>query len=382
MKIIIPNQTQDNENRVAIDPSAVKKLIALGCDVVIAADAGAKTYYPDQAYIDQGATVATGEAFAKAWAEADILITLHMPEPEQLKQIRSGAILMGMLAPLSHHDQMRQLLDGHVTVFSMEFVPRISRAQAMDVLSSQANIGGYMAVIRGTQSCPKMMPMMITAAGTIAPSKVFILGAGVAGLQAIATAKRLGAVVEAYDVRPEVEEQVKSLGGRFVKLPTTRDDASAAGGYAKEQTDEDRQKQIELMTKHVAGADIVITTAALFGKAPPLLIPNDMLAQMAPGSVVVDMAADPTVGRGNCEATQPGSVIVTDHGITIDGTLNLPGLAPVHSSQMYANNMLAFLREIIKEKTITLNLEDDVQRGACIAHDGELTNELVKNALA
>jgi len=381
MKLVIPNELHDDETRVAMDPPTVKKLIELGFTVTVESGLGVASHHSDAVYTDQGATVAESDDFETAWGEADLICQLHAPGDDRAGRIKSGAILLGMMQPLGHLDLMTKLAEQKVTVLSAEFIPRISRAQAMDVLSSQANIGGYMAVLLAARACPKIFPMMITAAGTIAPSRVFILGAGVAGLQAIATAKRLGAVVEAYDVRPEVEEQVKSLGGRFVKLPTAKQDSTATGGYAKQQTDEERQKQIELMTKHVAGADAVVTTAAVFGKAPPMLIPKDMVDQMRAGSVIVDIAANPEAGRGNCELTKPGEVYVTDNGVIIDGTTNLPGLAPIHSSQMYANNMLAFIREIVNEGAIQLDLEDEIQKGACIVHDGEVRNALVKDAL-
>jgi len=236
-------------------------------------------------------------------------------------------------------------------------------------------------VLLAASELGKIFPMMMTAAGSLAPAKVLIIGAGVAGLQAIATAKRLGAVVEAYDIRPVVEEQVKSLGARFVKLAMKSEDAQTAGGYAKEQTDEDRQRQAELMAKHVIGADCVITTAALFGKAPPMLIPADVVKKMKPGAVLIDIAADVDAGRGNCEATQPGRIITTDNGVIIDGTLNLPSMLSVDASQAYANNMFAFLEEIIEGGQVLLDLEDEVQRGAVITHGGEVVNELVKSAL-
>ena len=291
------------------------------------------------------------------------------------------SVVVGMLAPLKQVEAAKALAARNITAFSLEFIPRISRAQAMDVLSSQANIGGYEAVIRAAAACPKMFPMMITAAGTIAPSKVFVIGAGVAGLQAIATAKRLGAVVEAYDIRPAVKEQIQSLGARFVELPLTRADAQTEGGYAREQTDEDRQKQVELMTRHVIGADCVITTAAVFGKPPPLLIPDPVVQQMRPGSVLMDLAADPDAGRGNCEATRPGQQYTTPNGVLIDGTLNLPALKPVHASQAYANNMLAFLKELILDGQLKIDLEDQVQGGAAITHGGKVVNEMVEKAL-
>lgn len=381
MKIVVPNQTGPDEGRVAIDPAVTKKLIGLGLNVVVESGAGQPAQFADAAFTEAGAAIASGDAFASAWAEADIVLTLVAPTSEQAGRLKAGAVLVGMLTPLANVQLIAQLAQAGVTSFSMEFIPRISRAQPMDVLSSQANLAGYIAVIIAARTCPKVFPMMMTAAGTIAPSRVFILGAGVAGLQAIATAKRLGSIVEAYDVRPEVEEQVQSLGGRFVKLPTTRKEAGAAGGYAREQTDEDRRKQVELMTKHVVAADAVISTAAVFGKAPPMLIPADMVRQMRTGSVIVDIAADRRAKRGNCELTRPGETYTTDNGVIIDGTINLPRLVPVHASQMYANNMLAFLKEIIKDGGLKFDFEDEIQKGACMSHDGQVRNEMVRKAM-
>ncbi|MEX1016738.1 MAG: Re/Si-specific NAD(P)(+) transhydrogenase subunit alpha [Phycisphaeraceae bacterium] len=380
MKIAIPNQTDDNETRVALVPQVVKRLVDAGVSVVVEADAGRRAAALDADYRQAGATVVAsdGDAPAGIWAEADAVLTVRPPSVAQVSVMKAGAMLAGVLAPLVHADLVRTLAERGVTSFAMEFVPRISRAQSMDVLSSQANIGGYKAVVMAAERAPKMFPMMITAAGTIAPARVFILGAGVAGLQAIATAKRLGAVVEAFDVRPATKEQVQSLGGRFVELPLQTADAETTGGYAKEQSDEQRKQQAELMAKHVTGADAVIATAAVFGKAPPMLIPADVVKQMRPGSVIVDLAADPAHGRGNCESTRPGEQYTTDNDVTIVGTLNLPALVPVHASQVYANNMHAFLKELLKEGELTLNLDDEIQKGACITHAGEVRNAMVK----
>jgi len=377
MKLTVPNQTDRGEPRAAVDPPVVKKLVDMGLTVAIESGAGSGSHHTDDEYRAAGAEI-VGEEIG--WT-GDIILCLHPPTASQAEKISSGAILVGTLAPMANLDIIRKLADRNVTAFAMEFVPRISRAQAMDMLSSQANIGGYVAVIRGVNHCSKMFPMLMTAAGTISPSKVFVIGAGVAGLQAIATAKRLGAQVEAYDVRPVVKEQVQSLGARFVELPTSKQDAETKGGYAKEQTDEERRKQAELMAKHVIAADVVITTAAIFGKAPPLLIPNDVVAKLKPGAVIIDMAADHKVGRGNCEATQPDKVITTESGAVIDGTTNLSGLVPIHATQMAANNFLAFLKEIIADKKIALRLDDEIQKGALMTHEGKVVNEMVSKAM-
>ena len=385
MKITVIGPAAD-ETRVALVGQAVKKLIGLGAEVSIASGAGLGAGLDDAEYQKAGAAISNAN---DAISQADVVVTIAPPSPQQIGAMRRGAILVGMLAPLKNIDVVKALAARGVTSFSMEFVPRISRAQSMDVLSSQANIAGYKAVLLAADACPKVFPMMMTAAGTLAPARVLVIGAGVAGLQAIATAKRLGAIVEAYDVRAVVKEQVLSLGARFVELPVPAENAETKGGYAKEQTDEQRQKQIELMAKHVIANDAVITTAAVFGKAPPLLIPNDLVARMRCGAVIVDMAADPDVGRGNCQATQPGKRITTENGVVIDGTLNLPALLPVHASQAYSSNMVAFLSELIaapqkdsgQPAQIKLNFDDEIQKGAVITHNGQVVNELVRQAI-
>lgn len=383
MKLAVPKQTDQDETRVALTAQAVKKLVGMGVQVVVESDAGLAAHIDDEAYKKAGASVVhrDGEATKQVWAEADVVAVINPPSESQAAAMKSGSMLVGMLAPLANEALIRKLSENKVTAVSLEFIPRISRAQAMDVLSSQANIGGYKAVLLAADKCPKMFPMMITAAGTIAPAKVFVIGVGVAGLQAIATAKRLGAIVEAYDVRAVTKEQVLSLGARFVELPTAAQDDAATGGYAKEQTDEERQKQAELMAKHVTGADVVITTAAIFGKAPPLLVPADVVKDMREGAILVDMAADKAVGRGNCELTRPGEVTVTDNDVTIIGTLNLPGLVPGDASSVYANNVLNFLKEVMEDGQIKIDLTDEIQKGAVITHDGLLVNEMVKEKL-
>jgi len=383
MKLAVPKQTEHDETRVALTASAVKKLVGLGVQVVVESGAGEAAHMHDEAYQKAGATIVPrdGEAPPGIWAEADIVAVVNPPLNSQASLMKPGSMLVGMLAPLQNTGLVRTLCDHKVTAISLEFIPRISRAQAMDVLSSQANIGGYKAVLLAADKCPKMFPMMITAAGTIAPAKVFVIGAGVAGLQAIATAKRLGAVVEAYDVRAVTKEQVKSLGARFVELPTAAQDDAATGGYAKEQTEEERKQQAELMAKHVTGADVVITTAALFGKAPPLLIPADVVKDMKRGAILVDMAADRTAGRGNCEMTRPGETVTTDNDVTLIGTLNLPGLVPGDASNVYANNVLNLLKELLDGDKLKIDLTDELQKGAVITHDGLLVNEMVKQAM-
>ncbi len=396
MKIGVPNETRDGETRVALVPAVVKKLASDQVQVMVEAGAGHRAGAPDKEYEEVGATIvpsaqaepaSTGSVTANLWGQADVILTVTPPTVEQVREMKRGAMLIGSLAPLAHPELVGALREAGVTALATEFIPRISRAQAMDTLSSQANIAGYKAVILGADHCAKMFPMMITAAGTLRPARVFVLGAGVAGLQAIATAKRLGAIVEAYDVRPATKEQVQSLEARFVELPAEQksegdQQAETAGGYAKEQSAEQQKKQAALMAKHVTGADVVICTAAVFGKAPPLLVPGDVAKQMHPGTVLVDMAAAPEHGRGNCELTKPGEVITTDHGAAIVGLLNLPARVPNHASLAYANNMQALLKTLIEEGQIKLDLEDQVHAGACIVHDGEVRNEMVKEAVS
>ena len=367
---------------MALTPAVVKKLVAKKVEVLVESGAGLGAHQSDGDYAAAGAQLVPAADAGRLWSDADVVVTIRPPAPSQVACMRNGALLVGSLAPLKHKDIIRAALERRVTVFAMEFIPRTTRAQSMDVLSSQANMAGYKAVLLAANYSPRMFPMMITAAGTISPAKVFVIGAGVAGLQAIATAKRLGAVVEAFDVRAVVEEQVKSLGARFVKLPLPAGDAQAAGGYARELTDDERRQQQALMSKHVIGADAVIATAAVFGKAPPLLIPSDVVKQMRAGSVLIDLAADADAGRGNCEATRPGAVITTESGAVIVGTLNLPSTLSIDASQAYANNLLAFLSEFVRDGNLQLNLEDEIQKGALIAHGGEVKNELMRKALA
>lgn len=380
MQIRVPNQVSGPERRVALIPAAVKKVTSLGAQVVVESGAGLASGHDDDAYREAGAQVESDAAKVWSASAGDVVLIVQPPTAAQARAMARGSVLLGSLSPMQNLDLIRSLAGGGVTVFSAEFIPRISRAQPHDVLSSQANLAGYEAVILAAAACPKIFPMLMTAAGTVAPSRVFVLGAGVAGLQAIATARRLGAVVEAYDVRPVVKEQVQSLGARFVELPMTQTDAQTAGGYAKEQTDEDRRQQAELMAKHVTSADAVIATAAIFGKSPPMLIPRAVVEKMQRGSVIVDMAADPASGRGNCEATKPGEDYTTANGVRVIGLLNLPSRVPVHASQVLAANFHAFLKEIVVKGELKLNLEDEIQKGALIAHDGRIVNEMVAKA--
>lgn len=394
MLLFAPRQPQPAETRTPLTPAIVKKLVAQGMDVTLEPGLGEASLLADQDFVDAGATLAG--AGHRAWEDADVVVTLNPPGTKGVTRMKTGAVLVGMLAPTVEHELVRTAVRQRVSMLSLEFIPRISRAQAMDVLSSQASLAGYKAVLLGANHCPKLLPMMITAAGTLAPARVFVIGVGVAGLQAIATAKRLGAVVEAYDVRPATKEQVLSLGARFVELSTSSADA-------KEQTDEERQQQAELMAKHVTGADIVITTAAVFGKAPPRLIPADVVTRMKPGTVIVDLAASEDHGAGNCELTRPGQTFTADAGVTIVGTTNLPGTLPVHASTALANNIYALLDTLIATTPVpgnsdedgggddapeepagprlALDLDDEIHMGALITHAGEIVDDLVRSII-
>lgn len=384
MKIHAVKQDQAGETRCVLTPSVIKKLIAPGIEVAVERGLGEASMISDDQFEQGGATLIDQQS---AWSDADVLITLNPPSPENIDKVKQGAVIIGMLSALTDRKLVEKLQTKGVTAFALELLPRISRAQSMDVLSSQANIGGYKAALLAAEHCPKMFPMMITAAGTLSPAKVFVLGAGVAGLQAIATAKRLGAIVEAFDVRAATKEQIQSLGARFVELPGAAQNDKATGGYAKQQTDEEQKQQAQLMAKHVTGADASICTAAVPGKAPPMLIPADVVAKCKPASVIVDLAASAEHGRGNCELTRPGQVYTTDNRVTIVGTMNLPGLLPVHASQVYANNIASFLGELIDtpkegDASLALKLEDELQQGCCVTHDGELVSPRVKDAYA
>lgn len=402
MLLAVPKQNRPGETRCPLTPAVAGKLVKQGVELALEAGAGHGSFFTDDAFAHAGVRVVPPDQWPDTWAKADIVVTLEPPMPDGVARLKPGCLLIGMLAPTVEHDLVRAAIEHNVSLASLEFIPRTSRAQAMDVLSSQANIAGYKSVLLGAEHCAKLFPMMMTAAGTLSPAKVFVIGAGVAGLQAIATAKRLGAVVEAFDVRAATKEQIQSLGARFVELQTGKQDDAATGGYAKEQTEEERRKQTELMARHVTAADVVVATAAVFGKAPPLLIPADVVEQMAPGSVIVDLAASPDHGRGNCELTRPGQVTRTDKPVTLVGTTNLPALVPTHASQAYANNIEALLKLIVTPApkpdqaqpnaqadssavptaTCALDFDDDILAGCVITHQGELRNDLVKQAMA
>ncbi len=381
MVIGVPKETFPGEKRIALVPSKIKDLKKLGCDIVVQSGAGELAGYPDQTYTDQGAKVVSdrGEVFK----QADIIFQIMGPGANPAKGsedyglMKEGQILVGQIEPLTAKDSIQELSKRKVTSFSLELLPRITRAQSMDVLSSMANIAGYKAVIWAADHLPRVLPMMTTPAGTLIAAKVFIVGVGVAGLQAIATAKRLGAVVQAYDVRPAVKEQVMSLGAKFVEMELDASQSEDKGGYAKEMGDEFYKKQRELMTKVVAESDIVITTASIPGKKAPILVTTQMVDGMKPGSVIVDLAAE---RGGNCESTKAGE-IVNHKGISILGPVNIASTVPYHTSQMFSSNLVSFVKSFIKDGKVELNMEDEVVRDTLVTKDGQVVNTRVKEAL-
>ncbi|MBW4694508.1 MAG: Re/Si-specific NAD(P)(+) transhydrogenase subunit alpha [Lyngbya sp. HA4199-MV5] len=379
MKIGVAKEIEMGERRVALIPDTVSRLVKQGIEVWIEAGAGEKAFFPDAAYAAAGATIVSDTA--QLWGEADILLKVSPPRERENGQhetdlLHEGATLISFLDPLGSPALIKRLADRKVTALSIELIPRTSRAQSMDALSSQAGVAGYKATLIAAAALPKFFPMLTTAAGTIPPAKVFVIGAGVAGLQAIATARRLGAVVEAFDIRPAVKEEVQSLGAKFVEVKL-EEETVAAGGYAKEVSEVAKQKTQAAIAEHVKLSDIVITTAQVPGRKAPQLVTADMLAQMKPGSVVVDMAAEQ---GGNCEGSEAGKDVVRN-GVTIIGPTNLPSTMPVHASQMYAKNLLTLVQYLIKDGALALNFEDDIISSTCVAHAGEVRNQRVRDLL-
>ncbi|HEX9268709.1 MAG TPA: Re/Si-specific NAD(P)(+) transhydrogenase subunit alpha [Candidatus Limnocylindria bacterium] len=373
MKIGVPRETTAGERRVALVPEAVAKLVKAGSEVMVESGAGAGASHDDDAYRAAGATVATDRAAALG---ADVVLKVQKPTPEEIGLLREGAALIGTLQPLTNPDLVRALVAKRTTSFSMDAIPRVTRAQPMDSLSSQSNIAGYKAVLLAANSLPKFFPMLTTAAGTVTPARVLVLGAGVAGLQAIATARRLGAVVEAFDTRPVVKEQVQSLGARFLEIELG-EQGEGAGGYAKELSEEAHRKEQELVAKHVKDADVVITTALVPGRRAPILVTADMVRSMRPGSVIVDLAAE--MG-GNCELTQPGRTAV-ENGVTIQGELNLPSALAFHASQLYARNVTALLAHLMKDGRLNLDFDDEITKGTTITHEGRIVHGPTQKAM-
>ncbi len=363
------------ETRVAMIPDTVRSLAPKGIDVVVQAGAGEGSSIHDDEYTAAGATVVPDAA--SVIERADIIARVQAPSQDEVRQLRQGQTLISLLAPLSNHDLVRSLADQGVTALAMDAVPRITRAQSMDALSAMSTIGGYKAVLLAANALPKFFPLLMTAAGTIAPAKVLVLGAGVAGLQAIATARRLGAVVEAYDVRPVVKEQVESLGAKFIEIDIGGDNLQTAGGYAREMTPDELRRQQEALNEHIARFDVVITTALVPGRPAPKMVPEVAVQKMRTGSVIVDLAAET---GGNCELTVPGEVVERE-GVTIIGLLNLPASLPVHASQMYARVVQNFLGLLIQDGAINLNLDDEIIRGMCITRDGEIIQEQTRKVM-
>jgi NAD(P) transhydrogenase subunit alpha len=366
VKVGIPKETAPGERRVALVPESVARLVSSALEVIVERGAGAASFHSDPAYEQAGARIAPNATGAY---EADVIAKVQRPLEDEVERLRAGQVLIGFLQPLTNAELVRALATKGVTAFAMEAIPRVTRAQAMDALSSQANIGGYKAVVLAAASLPKYLPMLTTAAGTIAPARVLVLGAGVAGLQAIATARRLGAIVEAFDTRAVVKEQVQSLGARFLEIELG-ESAEAAGGYAKELSEEAHRKEQELIARHAKDADIVITTAAIPGKRAPLLVTAEMVRSMRPGSVIVDLAAET---GGNCELTEPGSSVVK-HGVTIHGETNLPSTLAVHASQLYSRNVSSLLGLLVKDGKLSLDWNDEIVKGAAVTHDGKVVH--------
>ncbi len=370
MIIAIPKERRADEARVAATPESTKKLKTLGLDVVIETGAGARAHFSDADYQAAGATIATD---GTALRNADIVLKVRGPEAGEISQLKRGAVLVALLAPATERDTIAKLAEAGIDAFAMEYLPRISRAQAMDVLSSQANLAGYKAVIDAAAQFGRAMPMMMTAAGTIAPARVLVMGVGVAGLQAIATARRLGAIVSATDVRPATKEQVESLGGTFVAVIDDEfKNAQTAAGYAKEMSKEYQAKQAALIAETIKKQDIVITTALIPGRKAPVLVTEEMVKTMKPGSVIVDLAAEQ---GGNCPLTQANQV-TTVHGVTIMGHTNLPGALAVDASNLYARNLFNFVSLFVDKKTgeAKLNWDDEIIKGSGVTRDGKIVH--------
>ncbi len=372
MQIGVPVETAEGERRVALVPEMVRKLSGQGLEVVVQRGAGAGALIPDAQFEEAGAKLVDD---AGAVFGCEVVVKVAPPSSEETGRLRSGGVLIGFLQPLTNGDGVRAIAQSGVTSFALEAVPRISRAQSMDALSSQANIGGYRAVLIAAQELGRFFPMLMTAAGTIRPTTVLVLGAGVAGLQAIATARRLGAVVQGFDVRAAVKEQVESLGARFLEFDLGGD-LEGAGGYAKELTAEQQARQQELMAEAIGKVDVVITTALVPGRRAPILVTEEAVEKMKPGSVIVDLAGE---AGGNCELSEPGQTVIR-HDVKIAAPLNVPSTLAEHASQLYAHNIQALLGLMIEDGSLKLDFEDEVIAGACITRDGEIVHEGAKQA--
>ncbi len=374
MKVGTPRETAPDERRVALVPDTATRLAAAALEVNVESGAGSAAYITDDAYQQAGAKIV--KSAATLLGEADAVLKVQAPSAAEVDLLKKGGVLISFLQPATQGDTVRALAKRGVTSFSLELVPRISRAQSMDALSSQASAAGYKAVLIAAGRLGKFFPMMMTAAGTIPPARVLVMGAGVAGLQAIATARRLGAVVSAYDVRPAVKEEVQSLGATFIELALETQEGE--GGYAKEQSEEFLRKQRDLIGEHVAKSDVVITTAAVPGRRAPLLVTGEMVRGMRPGSVIVDLAAET---GGNVELTKAGTDVEVG-GVTIIGTRNVPSTIPLHASQLYARNVANLLLHLVKDGAIVLDFDDEITKGSCVTHDGEIVNERARQIVS
>ena len=370
IQICVPKEVRKDEQRVALVPDIVSRLAKAGLSINIQAGAGELAGYTNQDY--QNANIIPDSA--QLLGSADITLMVNPPTEEQVSQIKEGSILIGYLDPHSNMERFSQLSARKISAFSVEMIPRISRAQAMDALSSQASIAGYKAVLIGSNILGKFLPMLTTAAGTIRPSKCLVIGAGVAGLQAIATARRLGAIVEGYDVRADTKEQVESLGAKFVEIEIK---AEGSGGYARELTEDEKQQQQDILARHVASADLIVSTAAIPGRPSPRIISTQMVEGMRGGSVIVDLAAE---GGGNCELTEMGKTII-HKGIKIHGPENVPSMVGNHASELYAKNLQNFLELLINEEEITIDLEDEIINESLITHGGEIYHPKIKEQM-
>jgi H+-translocating NAD(P) transhydrogenase subunit alpha len=371
----VVKENQTGENRVALSPETTGKLVQQGHSVWIEKDAGKAAHFTDEAYTTAGGIIkaAAGEVLGGC----EIIVKVQPTVPEEVAAMKEGTVLIGFLWALQNKDLVELLKKRKITALGMEALPRISRAQKMDALSAMSNIAGYKAILIGASLLGKYMPMLMTAAGTVAPSKVLILGAGVAGLQAIATAKRLGAVVEAFDVRSVVKEQIESLGAKFLEVELEKEDTETAGGYAKELSDENKRRQQQAVHERSKVMDMIVTTALIPGRPAPKLLTKAMVADMQPGTVIVDLAAEQ---GGNCELTKPGETYTTENGVIIAGPLNIPSSMPYHASQLYSRTALALLLHILKDGQLNLDFDDEITGHTTITHNGEVVSPLMKGA--
>jgi NAD(P) transhydrogenase subunit alpha len=379
MIVVIPREVREDERRVALVPAFVKRLVQANFEIRVESGAGESAFFSDTEYEEAGAKVVTDAA--SLFADADVVLKVGAPTERdgthEADLMQEGAVWIGFLNPYGDPELVKRLAARKITAFSMELIPRITRAQSMDALSSQAGLAGYKTVILAAETLGKFFPMLTTAAGTMKPAKVFIIGAGVAGLQAIATARRLGSVVEAFDIRPSSKEEVQSLGAKFVEVDLG-EDTETKGGYAKEVSEEAKKREHDVISEHVKQSDVVITTAQVPGKKAPLLVTTDMVEGMHAGSVIVDLAAEQ---GGNCELTEAGKNVV-HHGVTIMGVVNLPATMQVHASEMYSKNISTLLQHLTKDGDVNLDFDDQITNEACVTHDGDIRNERVKEALA